>query len=300
MSDSTYQSQTTSINWTTSSLNRDHILSDNDKSTEHVVSILQFHQSQNSPSFSFQSAGEWNQRLILTKLAATMEALAELERVQTQLLQRISELEHRYLPQCQNHSTPSPSPSTDSPPVEDADTVARLSAILRANAVDDFSFKRVPPDYYDWPLEARRDALGAHSIDHLCKSIVLVYIYIYIYYTLKIKSFFLIINRWINFVYDFVIVFFRLTRKPRLMSLIVVIAKTPSTMLLLFRWPAFVFVFVFFFLIIIIKYLGTNSFLVGILAVLIMGCEFALFCSTLLVSMLRLSRIFCIPSTMEL
>ncbi|KAL1333540.1 hypothetical protein HN51_062372 [Arachis hypogaea] len=95
-----------------------------------------------------------------------MEALAELERVQTQLLKRISELEK----QNQNHSTP----STDSPIVDEADTVTRLSSILRSNAVNDFSFKRVPPDYYDWSLEARRDALAAHSIQHLCKSIVLV------------------------------------------------------------------------------------------------------------------------------
>ncbi|KAL1371207.1 hypothetical protein HN51_001428 [Arachis hypogaea] len=95
-----------------------------------------------------------------------MEALAELERVQTQLLKRISELEK----QNQNHSTP----STDSPIVDEADTVTRLSSILRSNAVNDFSFKRVPPDYYDWSLEARRDALAAHSIHHLCKSIVLV------------------------------------------------------------------------------------------------------------------------------
>ncbi|KAF7841714.1 glutathione reductase, cytosolic [Senna tora] len=32
---------------------------------------------------------------------------------------------------------------------------------------------KVPPDYYDWPLEARCDALEAASVDHLCKSIVL-------------------------------------------------------------------------------------------------------------------------------
>ncbi|KAJ1392658.1 YbaK/aminoacyl-tRNA synthetase-associated domain superfamily [Sesbania bispinosa] len=95
------------------------------------------------------------------------EALAKLEQVQTLLLQRISNLEHSYLP-------------TDSPVVNDPitdtdnDTVARLSSILRTNAVNDFSFKRVPPDYYDWPLEARRDVLAAYSVDHLCKSIVLV------------------------------------------------------------------------------------------------------------------------------
>lgn len=72
-------------------------------------------------------------------------------------------------------------PNLDSPPssvpsdgADDDDTVARLSAILTTNAVNDFSFKRVPSDYYDWPLEARRDVLDAASIDHLCKSIVLV------------------------------------------------------------------------------------------------------------------------------
>ncbi|WVZ26383.1 hypothetical protein V8G54_004927 [Vigna mungo] len=94
------------------------------------------------------------------------EALAELERVQTQLLQRISKLEHSYLP----------SSLSKNDTVQDAgtDTVARLSSILRSNGVPEFSFKRVPSDYYDWPLEARRDALSAASIHHLCKSIVLV------------------------------------------------------------------------------------------------------------------------------
>ncbi|MED6215792.1 hypothetical protein PIB30_001410 [Stylosanthes scabra] len=95
-----------------------------------------------------------------------MEALAELERVQNQLLKRISELEKEN----QDKSTP----STDSATVDDADTVTRLSSILHSNGVNDFSFKRVPPDYYGWSLEARRDALSAHSIHHLCKSIVLV------------------------------------------------------------------------------------------------------------------------------
>ncbi|KAF7828405.1 YbaK/proline-tRNA ligase associated domain protein [Senna tora] len=102
-----------------------------------------------------------------------MEALVELERLQTQLLQRISKLELSYLPQ--HHSISSPTPTTSAPiDHSQADTVSRLSAILLSNGVDDFSFKRVPPDYYDWPLEARRDALDAASVHHLCKSIVLV------------------------------------------------------------------------------------------------------------------------------
>lgn len=101
-----------------------------------------------------------------------MEAFAELELLQTQLLQRISKLELSYLPR--HHSISSPIPTSAPIDESQADTESRLSAILLSNDVDDFSFKRVPSDYYDWPLEARRDALGAASVDHLCKSIVLV------------------------------------------------------------------------------------------------------------------------------
>uniref|UniRef100_A0A2N9G7L7 YbaK/aminoacyl-tRNA synthetase-associated domain-containing protein n=1 Tax=Fagus sylvatica TaxID=28930 RepID=A0A2N9G7L7_FAGSY len=98
------------------------------------------------------------------------KALAELERVQTQILQRISKLELSCssldLSIPGHHSLPSPNAICD--------TESRLSAILRKNCVNDFSFKKVPTNYYDSPLEARRDALAAASIDHLCKSIVLV------------------------------------------------------------------------------------------------------------------------------
>lgn len=98
------------------------------------------------------------------------EALGELERVQTQLLQRISKLEQN------SHLPPNP-PLTNDPHTDteaETETVSRLSSILHTNNVNDFSFKRVASDYYDWPLEARRDALNAASIHHLCKSIVLV------------------------------------------------------------------------------------------------------------------------------
>ncbi|KAL5213533.1 hypothetical protein ABZP36_024380 [Zizania latifolia] len=53
-------------------------------------------------------------------------------------------------------------------------TAARLSAILTARGVLDFTFRRVPADYYDRPLEERRDLLCADSVDQLCKSIVMV------------------------------------------------------------------------------------------------------------------------------
>ncbi len=34
-------------------------------------------------------------------------------------------------------------------------------------------FVCVPEDYYDQPLEFRRDCLAAASVDHLCKSIIM-------------------------------------------------------------------------------------------------------------------------------
>nr|XP_016488762.1 PREDICTED: uncharacterized protein LOC107808727 isoform X6 [Nicotiana tabacum] len=94
-----------------------------------------------------------------------MEALAKLERVQTRLLKRLSNLESSLLSQ---HFSQNLSLSTSST------TEDRLSGTLRANGVVDFSFKRVPSDYYDWPLKSHRDIVSVASIQHLCKSIVLV------------------------------------------------------------------------------------------------------------------------------
>ncbi|XP_018678826.2 uncharacterized protein LOC135610451 isoform X2 [Musa acuminata AAA Group] len=97
-----------------------------------------------------------------------MGALGELEALQTCLLQRITAVELSL----QTHSL-----HISSDCVADGEggetTEARLSAILRARGVDDFAFKRVPADYYDRPIEVRRDILGAPSVEHLCKSIVL-------------------------------------------------------------------------------------------------------------------------------
>ncbi|KAK6947595.1 YbaK/aminoacyl-tRNA synthetase-associated domain [Dillenia turbinata] len=104
-----------------------------------------------------------------------MEALAELQKIQAQILQRITQLELSISTRTQTSSvstTVHDKPSGDSPDV--STTEARLSGILRSNGVKDFAFKRVPSDYYDWPLEARRDVLSAPSVHHLCKSIVLV------------------------------------------------------------------------------------------------------------------------------
>lgn len=94
--------------------------------------------------------------------------LAELERLQTRILNRISKLELSLSTQSNNNND-------NLPACDGGDTTeARLSTILRSNGVKDFAFKKVSSDYYDWPLESRRDVLGAASIDHLCKSIVLV------------------------------------------------------------------------------------------------------------------------------
>ena len=50
----------------------------------------------------------------------------------------------------------------------------RLTALLRAGGVSKFEFKRVSAGYYDSPLESRQQELQAASVDHLCKSIVMV------------------------------------------------------------------------------------------------------------------------------
>ncbi|KAL6979734.1 hypothetical protein U1Q18_021390 [Sarracenia purpurea var. burkii] len=104
------------------------------------------------------------------------EALAVLERRQNRIINRIIELERSYLHQDFSDSLyiSSPQENRATAAAATTNTEARLSAILWANGVRDFSFKRVPFDYYDYPLESRRDLLGASSVDHLCKSIVLV------------------------------------------------------------------------------------------------------------------------------
>ncbi|XP_042489771.1 uncharacterized protein LOC122069754 [Macadamia integrifolia] len=102
-------------------------------------------------------------------MAMLADATAELERRQKRILERIGELELHFLPEHFSAAV-----SVSSGDEQNSLTVSRLSAILKANGVDDFVFKSAPSDYYDRPIEARRDILGAASIDHLCKSIVLV------------------------------------------------------------------------------------------------------------------------------
>lgn len=58
----------------------------------------------------------------------------------------------------------------DSPP---GATQQRLAAELDAKGVTRYSFLRVVGDYYDHSLEWRRECLGAPSVFHLCKSMVM-------------------------------------------------------------------------------------------------------------------------------
>ncbi|KAI3974260.1 hypothetical protein MKX01_030929 [Papaver californicum] len=95
--------------------------------------------------------------------------LEKLERIQIQILKKITQLEICHLPS-QYSSIVSLSPSTES----QGTTESRLSSILRSNGVTNFLFKTVPSDYYDRPFVSRRELLNAASIHHLCKSIVLV------------------------------------------------------------------------------------------------------------------------------
>nr|XP_016488761.1 PREDICTED: uncharacterized protein LOC107808727 isoform X5 [Nicotiana tabacum] len=108
-----------------------------------------------------------------------MEALAKLERVQTRLLKRLSNLESSLLSQ---HFSQNLSLSTSST------TEDRLSGTLRANGVVDFSFKRVPSDYYDWPLKSHRDIVSVASIQHLCKSIVLSSFHVIMQYAARFNA----------------------------------------------------------------------------------------------------------------
>ncbi|KAG0472621.1 hypothetical protein HPP92_014040 [Vanilla planifolia] len=101
--------------------------------------------------------------------------LGVLERLQMRILQRITDLESSLHAQLisPNISDEGANPSASDGGRSDA-TDARLSAILRSIGAVDFTFRRVPLDYYDKTLEERKEILGAASVHHLCKSIVMV------------------------------------------------------------------------------------------------------------------------------
>lgn len=89
-----------------------------------------------------------------------------LEQRQMDILHRIALLEQRcgynILPPDQANM------STVTSPIQQ-----RLQQELIIRGINNHSFVRAPPEYYDSPLEFRQTILNAASIHHLCKSIVM-------------------------------------------------------------------------------------------------------------------------------
>ncbi|KAM3242719.1 hypothetical protein ACQJBY_054990 [Aegilops geniculata] len=98
-------------------------------------------------------------------------AAADLEARQLLILRRVEDLELA----AQQYLLGALSLSDAEAEVEAGDTEERLSDLLAARGVHDFAFRRVPADYYDRPLEERRDLLAADSVAQLCKSIVMAW-----------------------------------------------------------------------------------------------------------------------------
>ncbi|KAK8944430.1 hypothetical protein KSP39_PZI008291 [Platanthera zijinensis] len=105
-----------------------------------------------------------------------MDRMRELESLQTRILERITELECSLRPQLALSNASDQGANSIAGGGSDAaeHTESRLSVILRSTGVSDFTFRRVPLDYYQRTLEERREILGAYSVHHLCKSIVMV------------------------------------------------------------------------------------------------------------------------------
>ncbi|PNH07059.1 hypothetical protein TSOC_006520, partial [Tetrabaena socialis] len=71
-------------------------------------------------------------------------------------------------------AAPPAPPSTLSVTPGAGPTQQRLEAeLVSKGCVSTARFVRVPPDYYDQPLEFRRECLEAASVEHLCKAIVM-------------------------------------------------------------------------------------------------------------------------------
>lgn len=70
-----------------------------------------------------------------------------------------------------------PAGTATAPLAADADTKSavqlRLEQVAAQHGIAGLVFKRVPSNYYEETLEWRRDQLGAASVEHLCKSIIM-------------------------------------------------------------------------------------------------------------------------------
>lgn len=105
----------------------------------------------------------------LDRVSPEMDALADRWAA---IEARLAVLEARASPTAAADATP---PSVALPPSEaDASpTQLRLAAELTARGVTTHAFRRVAACYYDQPLEWRRAALGAPTVSHLAKSLLL-------------------------------------------------------------------------------------------------------------------------------
>lgn len=102
--------------------------------------------------------------------------LQSLQTLQIRILGRVSVLEKSILVSSLSNSESAPKQLEPAgwAPDQDLTMEEKLQKILHEAGVTSYICKRVPLDYYDRTFEERRDLLGAASIDHLCKSIVMV------------------------------------------------------------------------------------------------------------------------------
>ncbi|EFJ41241.1 hypothetical protein VOLCADRAFT_107762 [Volvox carteri f. nagariensis] len=98
----------------------------------------------------------------------TALAVHKLGELQLGILQRIDKLAHALGLDLSVLTRPRLTVTPDASP-----TQQQLEQELIDRNFSSFSFVRVPADYYDQPLEFRQSCLGAASINHLCKSIVM-------------------------------------------------------------------------------------------------------------------------------
>eukprot|EP00897_Mesotaenium_endlicherianum_P010907 jgi/Mesen1/9845/ME000070S09132 len=104
---------------------------------------------------------------------------------QERILERIEKLEQQILPpqnKGQNNFDEKENGLSESTSLasakkngaeEGSEVQQRLERILIQSGATDFRFTQVPSDYYDRSFEERQDLLGAASVEHLCKSIVM-------------------------------------------------------------------------------------------------------------------------------
>ncbi|KAJ7553399.1 hypothetical protein O6H91_06G096400 [Diphasiastrum complanatum] len=106
--------------------------------------------------------------------------LSRLQSRQNLILQRIAQLESNLYPTTHRSEPASDQLDVDNPGAlglkrsQTRNVEESLSRFLHERGVTSFKFARVPSNYYSRTYAERRDILGAASIHHLCKSIVMV------------------------------------------------------------------------------------------------------------------------------